>query len=99
MPSLQLRVAIFTLLLHVYVQLAHKLVCCMYTLGQVEIFGPRSKAVTTCDERNSLLNNNKKLSHDVFTIVDNCTFLQIYLSILTPISRLMDNAAYQHPTC
>ena len=49
MPSLQLRVAIFTLLLHVYVQLAHKLVCCMYTLGQVEIFGPRSKAVTICD--------------------------------------------------
>ena len=31
MPSLdQLRVAIFTLPLHVYVQLAHKLVCCIH---------------------------------------------------------------------
>ena len=49
-------------------------------------------------QKKQLAQQQQKLSHDVFTIVDNCTFLQIYLSILTPISRLMDNAAYQYPT-
>ena len=40
MPSCQLRVAIFTLLLHVYVQLAHKLVCVVYTGPSGDLWTP-----------------------------------------------------------